>query len=64
MKVALEATRKKGGGLVEAFPVSKTGHGSNYMYCGTVTMFEETGVKIEAPLSGGRTSTVVVRRTI
>ena len=64
MKAALEAIRKKGGGLVEAYPVSRTDQGSNYMYCGTVTMFEKAGFKIEAPLSEGRTSSMVMRRTI
>ena len=64
LKAALEAIRKKGGGLVEAYPVSRTDQGSNYMYCGTVTMFEKAGFKIEAPLSKGRTSSMVMRRTI
>ena len=64
LKAALEAIRKKGGGLVEAYPVSKTDQGSNYTYCGTVKMFEEVGFKTIAPLSTGRTATVVMRRTI
>ena len=64
LKAALEAIRKKGGGLVEAYPVSKTDQGSNYMYCGTVKMFEKVGFKTIAPLSTGRTATVVVRRPI
>ena len=64
LKAALEAIRKKGGGLVEAYPVSKTDQGSNYMYSGTVTMFEKAGFKVVAPLGAGRTTTVVMRRTI
>ena len=64
LKAALEAIRKKGGGLVEAYPVSKTDQGSNYMYCGTVRMFEKAGFKTIAPLATGRTATVVMRRTI
>src|SRR5438128_7546443 len=64
LKAALEAIRRKGGGLVEAYPVSKTDQGSNYMYCGTVRMFEKAGFKTIAPLATGRTATVVMRRTI
>jgi len=64
LEAALDAIRRKGGGLVEAYPVSKTDQGSNYLYSGTVTMFEKAGLKIVAPLSDGRTSTVVMRRTI
>ena len=64
LKAALEAIRKKGGGLVEAYPVSRTDQGSNYMYCGTVRMFEKVGFKTVAPLATGRTATVVMRRTI
>ena len=64
MKAALEAIRKKGGGLVEAYPVSKTDQGSNYIYCGTVSMFEKAGFKTIAPLATGRTATVAMRRMI
>lgn len=64
LEVALEAIRKKGGGVVEAYPVSKTDQGSNYIYSGTVTMFEKAGFKTVAPLGEGRTTTVVMRRTI
>jgi len=64
LKAALEAIRKKGGGLVEAYPVSKTDQGSNYMYSGTVSMFEKAGFKMIAPFATGRTATVVMRRNI
>jgi ribosomal protein S18 acetylase RimI-like enzyme len=64
LRVALEAIRKKGGGLVEAYPVSKTDQGSNYIYCGTVSMFEKAGFKTIAPLSTSRTNTVVMRKAI
>ena len=64
LKAALEAIREEGGGLVEAYPVSKTDQGSNYVYCGTVSMFEKAGFKTIAPLATGRTATVVMRRTI
>ena len=64
LEAALDAIRRKGGGLVEAYPVSKTDQGSNYLYSGTVTMFEKAGFKIVGPLSDSRTSTVVMQRTI
>ena len=64
LKAALEAIRKKGGGLVEAYPVSKTDQGSNYIYSGTVSMFEKAGFKTTAPLATGRTATVVMRRVV
>src|SRR2546425_11924690 len=64
LKAALKAIRKRGGGLVEAYPVSKTEQGSNYMYCGTGGMFEKVGFKMSAPLATGRTATAVMRRTI
>src|SRR5690348_1939288 len=51
LRAALEAIKKKGGGLVEAYPVSKTDQGSNYIYCGTVTMFERVGFKTIAHLA-------------
>ncbi len=53
---ALESIKKKGGGLVEAYPVSKTDQGSNYIYCGEVSMFENVGFKTIAPLATGRTA--------
>jgi GNAT superfamily N-acetyltransferase len=64
LKAALGAIKKKGGGIVEAYPVSNTDQGANYIYCGTVSMFEEAGFKTIAPLAQGRTSTVVMRKTI
>ena len=64
LNAALEAIRNLGGGLVEAYPVSETDQGSNYMYCGTVSMFEKAGFKTIAPLGEGRTKTVVMRRTL
>ena len=64
LNAALEEIRKKGGGLVEAYPVSETDQGANYMYCGTASMFERAGFKTIAPLGEGRTKTVVMRRTL
>ncbi len=64
LRAALEAIRSKGGGLIEAYPVSKTDQGSNYLYPGKVTMFEKAGFKLVGPLGIGRTTTVVMQRTI
>jgi ribosomal protein S18 acetylase RimI-like enzyme len=64
LKAALESIGKKGGGLVEAFPVSKTDQGPGYMYAGTVSMFEKTGFKTVGPFGTGRTASVVMRKTI
>jgi hypothetical protein len=64
LRAALEAIRRKGGGLVEAYPVSKTDQGSNYIYSGTVSMFEKAGFKTIAQLAAGRTATVVMQKTI
>ncbi len=64
LRAALDAIRTKGGGLVEAYPVSKTDQGPGYMYTGRVSMFEKAGFKVVAPFGTGRTATVVMRRTI
>ncbi len=59
LKAALEAIRNKGGGLVEAYPITRWGAYSEYR--GTVSMFQKEGFKIVAPF--GKTN-VVMRRTI
>ena len=64
LRAALETIKKKGGGIVEAYPVRKTDQGANCIYCGTVSMFERAGFKTMAPLAQGRTSTVVMRRNV
>jgi GNAT superfamily N-acetyltransferase len=64
LNAALEAIRNKGGGIIEAIPVSKTDQGAGYMYTGTVSMFEKARFKTVGPFGAGRTSTVVMRRTI
>jgi GNAT superfamily N-acetyltransferase len=55
LKAALEAIRKKGGGLVEAYPVAqwRLGTFGNQSTNGTATMFEKVGFTIVAPF--GRT---------
>ena len=64
LKGALEGIRKRGGGLVEAIPVSKTDQGPGYMCSGRVSMFEKAGFKIVAPFASGRTATVLMRKTV
>ncbi len=59
LKAALEAIRNKGGGLVEAYPITRWGAYAEYR--GTVSMFQKEGFKIVAPF--GKTN-VVMRRTI
>jgi len=64
LKAALDSIRNKGGGHVEAIPVSKTDQGPGYMYTGTISMFEKAGFKMIGPFGSGRTSTVAMRRTV
>ena len=64
LEAALGAIKKKGGGLVEAYPVSQWesrafGNESTH---GTASMFAKAGFKIVAPLSGTRFSSHVLMR--
>jgi GNAT superfamily N-acetyltransferase len=59
LKAALEAIRRKGGGLVEAYPITRWGAYAEYR--GTVSMFQKEGFKIAAPFGK---NDVVMRRTI
>ena len=69
LKTALTAIRKKGGGLVEAYPVKsiknvpgKTAKGkASFLWSGTASMFEEAGFKVVASLGKSRR---LVRRTV
>jgi GNAT superfamily N-acetyltransferase len=67
LKAALEAIRKKGGGLVEAYPIIQWRPGTfgNQSTNGTATMFEKQGFKTIAPF--GKTihrTNVLMRRTV
>ncbi len=64
LRAALAAIAKKGGGVVEAYPVKNSDQGANYHYSGTVGMFEKEGFKIVGPYGTGRTSTVVMRSAV
>ncbi len=64
LNAVLESIRSHGGGLVEAFPVSKTDQGAGYMCTGRVSMFEQAGFRKIGPLGTGRTQTVLMRRKV
>jgi GNAT superfamily N-acetyltransferase len=51
LKAALHAIRKKGGGMVEAYPINqwRIGTFGNQSTSGTATMFEKVGFKSVAP---------------
>jgi GNAT superfamily N-acetyltransferase len=62
LKAALSSIRKKGGGLVEAYPISRWesrafGNESTH---GTASMFEKEGFKVVAPLGSTIFSTSVL----
>jgi hypothetical protein len=62
LKAALEAIRKKGGGLVEAYAITRWesrafGNESTH---GTVSMFKKQGCKLVAPLSSTKFSSSVL----
>lgn len=67
LKAALESIRKKGGGLVEAYPITRWesrafGNESTH---GTASMFKKEGFKLVAPFGSIRFSTsVLMRRSI
>jgi GNAT superfamily N-acetyltransferase len=67
LKAALESIRKKGGGLVEAYPIThwESRAFGNESTHGTAYMFQKEGFKSVAPLSLTRFSTsVLMRRSI
>jgi ribosomal protein S18 acetylase RimI-like enzyme len=53
LRAALDSIRRKGGGLVEAYPVAQTDQGPNYLYSGTLKMFEGIGFRTVGSLSSG-----------
>jgi GNAT superfamily N-acetyltransferase len=67
LKAALESIRKKGGGLVEAYPITRWESRAfgNESTNGTLSMFEKEGFKVVAPFGSTRFSThVLVRKTV
>jgi GNAT superfamily N-acetyltransferase len=59
LKATLAAIQKRGGGLVEAYPIRRWGAYSKYR--GAVSMFEREGFKVIAPLGE---SNVLMRRIV
>jgi len=67
LKAALESIRKQGGGLVEAYPITRweTRAFGNESTHGTATMFAKAGFQIVAPFGQTRFSChVLMRRTV
>jgi len=61
LKAALTSIKKKGGGLVEAYPSTKPNKGASLMWSGTVGMFENAGFEVASQLGK---SSVVMQRTV
>ena len=59
LKAALAAIQRRGGGLVEAYPIRQWGAYTNYR--GTVLMFEREGFRAVAPFGA---SNVLMRRSL
>ena len=67
LRAALEAIRKRGGGVVEAYPIArwKAGTFGNESTHGTASMFEKEGFEAVATFGRTRFSThVLMRRTV
>jgi GNAT superfamily N-acetyltransferase len=67
LNAALEAIQKKGGGLVEAYPITRweTRAFGNESTHGTFSMFKKAGFKVVAPFGSTRFSShVLVRRIV
>lgn len=65
LRAALESIRKKGGGIVEGFPVSRWDSRAfgNESTHGTASMFERAGFKAVAPFGSNKFSSSVLMRT-
>jgi len=57
LNAALASIKKKGGGIVEAYPSTKAAKGASLMWSGTVSMFEDMGFRMISQL--GKSSVVV-----
>jgi GNAT superfamily N-acetyltransferase len=67
LKAALDSIRKQGGGIVEAYPISRweTRAFGNESTSGTLSMFKRQRFKVVAPLGATRFSShVLVRRVL
>ncbi len=61
LNAVLVSIKKKGGGIVEAYPSTKPSQGDSMMWSGTAKMFEDAGFKVASKFGK---SHVVMRRTI
>jgi hypothetical protein len=61
LNAALASIKKKGGGLVEAYPSTNPSKGASLMWSGTVSMFEDVGFAVASQLGK---SSVVMRKTV
>ncbi len=61
LNAALAAIKKKGGGIVEAYPSTKYSKGASLMWSGTVSMFEDAGFDVASQLGK---SSVVMRKIV
>ncbi len=61
LNAVLESIKKKGGGIVEAYPSTKPSQGASMMWSGTAKMFENAGFRVASKFGK---SHVVMRRTI
>jgi hypothetical protein len=61
LKTALASIKKKGGGVVEAYPSAKPGRGASLMWSGTMSMFDNAGFNMASQLGK---SSVVMQKTI
>jgi GNAT superfamily N-acetyltransferase len=67
LKAALQSIRKKGGGIVEGYPITRWQKGTfgNESTHGTASMFENAGFRTVAPFGSTRFSShVLMRRTV
>jgi hypothetical protein len=60
LKAALASIKKRGGGVVEAYPLTKPRRGASLMWSGTGSMFENAGFDIASQLGK---SGVVMQKT-
>ena len=61
LNAVLASVKRKGGGIVEAYPSVRPGQGASMMWSGTARMFEEVGFRTVSKFGK---SHVVMRRTI
>jgi len=61
LNTALASIKKKGGGVIEAYPSTKPNRGASLMWSGTVKMFEEAGFGVTSRLGK---SSVVMRKAV